>query len=44
MVEDATSKLVRIETEVNKVIELYDYAEQLYPYSNIREARSVSNK
>jgi hypothetical protein len=39
--EDIEQKLIRIQSDVEKVTELYDYAEQLYSYENIRQPREV---
>ena len=34
--ESLQDKLDRTQSDLNKIIELYDYAEKLYPYQNIR--------
>lgn len=42
MVESVASKIDRTQSEIEKIIELYDYAEQLYPYDRTRGPRKVS--
>jgi len=39
--EGLDQKFERIGNDVSKVIELYDYAEKLLPYENIREPVKV---
>jgi hypothetical protein len=39
--EGLNQKLDRIAGDVNQLIELYDFAEKLYPYQNIREPLKV---
>ena len=39
--EGLEKKLDRIIGDTNQLIELYDYAEQLYPYQRIREFEST---
>lgn len=39
--ESLDQKLDRIRSDVSTITELYDYAEKLYPYTNIREPRKV---
>ena len=39
--ESINQKLTKLHGDVNELVALYDYAEQLYPYDNIREQRSV---
>lgn len=34
-------KIDRIKSDVDTLVELYDYAERLYPYDRIREPRKV---
>ena len=41
--EDITAKLDRIETDVDKIVDLYDYAEKVFPYDKIRDTRKVTN-
>ncbi len=41
--ESLQDKLDRTQGDLNKIIELYDYAEKLYPYDNIRGARQVTS-
>ena len=43
MVEKIDDKIDRINGDISNIIDLYDYAEKLYPYTNLREANSVSN-
>lgn len=40
--EGVNSKVDKIRGDVSNLIELYDYAEKLYPYENLREPRKVS--
>jgi hypothetical protein len=40
--EGLDAKLERVAGDVNELISLYDYAEKLYPYQNIREPTKVS--
>jgi hypothetical protein len=40
--EGLGDKLDRINSDVEKIISLYDYAEKLYPYEKIRDQRKVS--
>jgi len=40
--EGLDQKLERIGGDVNNLIELYDFAEKLYPYEKIREPTKVS--
>lgn len=39
--EGLSKKLDRVQSDVDKIIDLYDYAEKLYPYEKIRDARQV---
>ena len=39
--EGLNDKLDRVSGDVNQLIELYDFAEKLYPYENIREPTKV---
>ena len=39
--EKPNDKISRVNADISNIIELYDYAEKLYPYHNIREATSV---
>ena len=39
--ESIDKKVDRIRSDVASITELYDYAEKLYPYSNIKEPRKV---
>lgn len=39
--EGIGDKLTRIQGDVEKILTLYEYAENLYPYDKIRESRSV---
>ena len=39
--ESINQKLTKLHGDVNELVALYDYAEQLYRYDNIREQRSV---
>ena len=40
--ESLPEKIDRIVGDVDKLIELYDFAEKVYPYSRIRDEYSVS--
>jgi hypothetical protein len=40
--EGLGDKIDRINSDVEKIISLYDYAEKLYPYEKIRDQRKVS--
>ena len=40
--EGLDAKLERVAGDVNELISLYDFAEKLYPYQNIRESTKVS--
>ena len=40
--EKLDDKLERISGDLHNIIELYDFAEKLYPYDKIREERTVS--
>ena len=40
--EHIESKYDRIVADSDKIIELYDYAERLYPYTRIRNEPTVS--
>ena len=39
--EGVNQKVDRINGDVQNLIELYDFAEKLYPYENLREEQSV---
>ena len=39
--ESLQDKLDRTQADLNKIIELYDYAEKLYPYDQIRGPQQV---
>jgi hypothetical protein len=39
MVEEAAAKLERVSNDIDKIVELYDFAETLYPYDKIRDQR-----
>jgi hypothetical protein len=39
--EPIDKKMDRIRGDVSELISLYDYAERLYPYTNLREPRKV---
>lgn len=39
--EDLGSKIDRIVSDVDKLVDLYDFAEKLYPYDKIRNQREV---
>ena len=41
MGEPLPQKLDRLVTDIEKLNDLYDYAEKVYPYSKIRTAYSV---
>lgn len=40
--EGVNQKLDRIQKDVNNLVELYDFAEKIYSYENLREGNSVS--
>ncbi len=40
--EGLDKKFDRISNDVSSILEVYDFAEKLYPYENIREPLSVS--
>ena len=40
--EGLNHKLDRIEGDLQGLVELYDFAEKLYPYDNLREGNSVT--
>lgn len=40
--EGLNEKLDRVNNDVSQIIELYDFAEKLYPYENIRQPLKVS--
>ena len=42
--EGLDQKLERVGGDVNNLIELYDYAEKLYPYEKIREPTKVQRR
>lgn len=39
--EDLGSKIDRIVSDIDKLVDLYDFAEKLYPYDKIRSPREV---
>mmetsp|Transcript_37992 Transcript_37992/g.27978 ORF Transcript_37992/g.27978 Transcript_37992/m.27978 type:complete len:116 (+) Transcript_37992:35-382(+) len=39
---DLPNQVDKMVTDVDKIIELYDYAEKLYPYDNIRPDRKLN--
>ena len=39
--EGLNEKLDRVSNDVSQIIELYDFAEKLYPYENIRQPVQV---
>jgi len=42
--ESLQDKLDRTQADLNKIIDLYDYAEKLYPYDQIRGPQQVIEK
>ena len=40
--EPLGEKIDRINNDIQQVIELYDYAEKLYPYENIRSEPTLN--
>lgn len=41
MAEPLSERLDRIVSDIDEVTELYDFAEKLYPYENIREGSAT---
>jgi hypothetical protein len=42
--ESLQDKLDRTQGDLNKIIDLYDFAEKLYPYENIRGPLQVKQR
>jgi len=42
--EGLNDKLDRVSGDISQLVELYDFAEKLYPYENIREPTKVRKR